>query len=76
MASTRSIIFGLAALPLALTSAFFVFYTIRLLYVTHGLTATRVGGQGAYVGALAFPLLALLFGWGAWRCLQISRTNK
>jgi hypothetical protein len=52
---------------LALLSLFFVFYTARLLYVTHGLTAIRAGGQGAYVGAVVFPLLAILFGWGAWR---------
>ncbi len=55
---------------LALLSVFFVFYTARLLYVTHGLTAIRAGGQGAYVGAVIFPLLAILFGWGAWRLLR------
>ena len=55
---------------LALVSVFFIFYTARLLYVTHGLTAVRPGGQGAYVGALIFPLLAILFGLGAWRLLR------
>ena len=55
---------------LALVSVFFIFYTVRLLYVTHGLTAVRRGGQGAYVGALIFPLLAILFGLGAWRLLR------
>ena len=63
----RSVVCGLAATLLALASAFFVFYTARLLYVTHGLRATRAGGQGAYVGAVVFPLLALVFSWGAWR---------
>jgi len=69
----RSVVFGLAAVVLALLSAFFVFYTARLLYVTQGLRATRAGGQGAYVGAVVFPLLALLFGWGAWRCVRALR---
>lgn len=46
----RSVVCGLAAILLALVSAFFVFYTARLLYVTHGLRVTRAGGQGAYVG--------------------------
>ena len=32
---------------LGLVSLFFVFYTIRLLLVTHGLQQTRPGGQGA-----------------------------
>ena len=73
--STNSarVIFGLVAGVLALFSAFFFFYTARLLYVTHGLQAIRAGGQGAYVGAIVFPLLALLFGLGAWRCARAVR---
>ena len=58
---------------LALLSVFFVFYTVRLLYVTQGLTAIRPGGQGAYLGALVFPLLAILFGWGAWKLLRSKK---
>lgn len=69
----RTLVFGLAAALLALASAFFVFYTARLFYVTHGLTATRQGGQGAYLGAVVFPLLALFFGWAAWRCVRAVR---
>jgi hypothetical protein len=57
----------------ALLSLFFIFYTARLLYVTHGLTAIRSGGEGAYVGALVFPLLAILFGWGAGRLLRSKK---
>ena len=64
MNRTIRMVFGVM---LALLSVFFVFYTARLLYVTHGLTAIRAGGQGAYIGAVVFPLLAILFGWGAWR---------
>ena len=51
----------------ALLSAFFAFYTIRLLVVTGFLAHTRPGGGGAYVGAVVFPLLALLFAWAAVR---------
>ena len=54
-------------------SAFFVFYTIRLLAVTAFLTRTRVGGGGAFVGAIAFPILALLFGWLAVRVWRGAR---
>jgi hypothetical protein len=57
---------------LALLSLFFVFYTARLLYLTRGLTAIRPGGQGAYLGAIVFPLLAILFGWGAWRLWRLK----
>ena len=69
----RGALLGVAALILGLLSAFFVFYSARLLYVTRGLGATRAGGQGAYVGAVVFPLLALLLGWGAWRCVRNLR---
>lgn len=55
------------AIVAAAVSAFFVFYTIRLLVVTGFLQHTRPGGGGAYVGAVVFPLLALLFGWAALR---------
>jgi hypothetical protein len=69
----RAIAFYTGALALALLSAFFVFYALRLLYVTRALSAIRPGGQGAYVGAVAFPLLALLLGWCAWRLLRAAR---
>ena len=55
------------ALIAGLICAFFVFYTIRLLVVTAFLTRVRVGGGGAFVGAIVFPLLAIFFGWLALR---------
>jgi hypothetical protein len=69
MSKTISTIFGLV---LALLSIFFIFYTARLLYVTHGFTSIRPGGQGAYVGEVVFPLLAIVLGWAAWRLLRIK----
>ena len=69
----RFVVFAIAGILLASLSAFFLFYTARLLYVTHGLQATRAGGQGAYVGAFAFPVLTICFGWGAWRCARALR---
>lgn len=58
------------AVVAAAVSAFFAFYTVRLLVVTGFLQRTRAGGGGAYVGAIVFPLLAICFGWvavRAWR---------
>ena len=51
----------------ATISLFFIFYTLRLFIVTHGLSAIRPGGEGAYIGAVAFPLIAIGFGWFARR---------
>ena len=56
------------AIALGVVSAFFAFYTARLLVVTHMLQQTRAGGQGAYIGAVVFPILALVLCWGAMRC--------
>ena len=56
------------AVLLGLGSAFFVFYTLRLLAVTGFLQHTRAGGQGAYIGAVVFPALAVALGWGSRRC--------
>ena len=63
------------ALIAGLICAFFVFYTIRLLVVTAFLTRIRTGGAGAFVGAIAFPLLALFFGWIAVRAWRGSRPS-
>ena len=49
-------------------SAFFIFYTVRLLAVTGALTHTRPGGQGAYIGVIVFPILAAVFAWAGVRC--------
>ena len=57
----------------AVLSVFFFFYTGRLLYVTKFLSTIRPGGQGAYVGAIVFPLIGLLTGWGAWRCFRAAK---
>ena len=57
----------LFAVIAAAVAAFFVFYTARLLVVTHMLTTVRANGHGAYVGAIVFPLLAIGIGWVAWR---------
>lgn len=51
------------AVASALVSAFFIFYFIRLLVVTGFLRHIRSGGGGAYIGAVAFPLIAAAFAW-------------
>ena len=58
------------AVVAGLASAFWVFYALRLFVITGFLQRVRPGGHGAYIGALAFPALAVIFGWLAvylWR---------
>jgi hypothetical protein len=70
--SQRLLLYTLSAL-FAFLSLFFVCYTLRLLYVTRGLQATRPGGGGAFVGALVFPALAIGCAWVSWRCIKRAR---
>jgi hypothetical protein len=63
------------AVVLGLVSAFFVFYTARLLVVTGFLQHTRAGGQGAYIGAVVFPLLAVLLAWASYRAWRRGGTR-
>jgi hypothetical protein len=65
----------LIAIVAGLCSAFFIFYTIRLLAVTRFLTQLRPGGGGAWVGAVVFPALALLFAWAAIRLWRLPRSR-
>ncbi len=58
---------GAFGIVLALVSAFFIFYTARLLFVTRFLTAVRPGGQGTYIGLAVFPVIAVVAGWWALR---------
>ena len=62
----------LLAIGAAAVSAFFIFYTVRLLTVTGFLQHTRPGGGGAYIGAAVFPLLALACAWVAIRAWRRS----
>ena len=64
------------AIVVGLCSAFFVFYTLRLIAVTRAYTQLRPGGGGAWIGAVVFPLLALLFAWAAFRIWRGPRSRS
>jgi hypothetical protein len=70
MKKKTSIIKNVMMVVCGLISAFFIFYMIRLLYKTEGLTAIRAGGKGAYIGAVAFPVIAIVFGFISWRLFK------
>jgi len=72
----RLILLYLLSIITGLISLFFVFYTVRLLYVTHGLSVINTGGQGAFIGAIVFPLLAIGFGFIAWISIKSIRSKK
>ncbi|MEO7539998.1 MAG: hypothetical protein ABIV21_08210 [Pyrinomonadaceae bacterium] len=72
---TRNVLFTLGGIAFGLPSLFFTYYTARLIYVN--LTATaedaaahRTGGM--LVGAVAFPLAAIIFGLISWYCFRYT----
>lgn len=65
-----SIILYLLGIIAGAVSLFFFFYTIRLFLITRGLTTINTNGQGAYIGAIAFPILAVAFGIATWFSLK------
>jgi hypothetical protein len=70
--SQRLLLYTLGLL-FAFLTVFFLYYTVRLITVTRGLQATRPGGQGAFVGAIVFPALALGCAWVSWRCVKRAK---
>jgi hypothetical protein len=65
--------YRLAAIASGSISAFFLFYFLRLLAVTKMLAEIRPGGAGTYVGAIAFPVLSVVFGYAASRLWKKRR---
>ena len=59
-----------------LISAFLIFYTVRLFYITQGLSKISAGGSGTYIGAIVFPIIALAFMFISWRLYKTINKNK
>jgi hypothetical protein len=69
----KSILFMLLALPFAAACAFFTYYTIRLAYLN--LTVAGISSHrqlGMYIGAVAFPIASVLFGYVCVRCARLA----
>lgn len=77
----RVILFALISLLLAAGCVFFTYYTIRLAYVN--LTSANISEHrqtGMYIGAVAFPVASLVFGyfclWCGRAAVRTARAGK
>lgn len=71
----RMVLLVLAGAALGIASAFFSYYTLRLAYVNLAWPGAASPRQlGMYIGAAAFPVAAVAFGWLARRCFKAART--
>jgi hypothetical protein len=77
----RVVFFALISVLLGLGCVFFAYYTVRLAYVN--LTAANISEHrqsGMYIGAVAFPAAALIFGfltlWCARAAVRAARADR
>jgi hypothetical protein len=66
--SAKSVLFALGSVFFGAGCAFFTYYTIRLAYLN--IAALDISGHrqsGMYIGAVAFPVASLVFGYLSFR---------
>ena len=66
----KKAIFTISGVLFAAPCLFFIYYTIRLIYVNlaEDVSTHRTGGM--LIGAIAFPLAAIVFGLVSWFCFK------
>ncbi len=63
----NKVLFAVCGFSFAVPSLFFAYYTVRLIYLNltmENAAAHRSGGM--LIGAVVFPLAALIFGYISW----------
>ena len=68
------ILFVVCGIAFAVPSLFFAYYTVLLIYknlTMEDAAAHRTGGM--LIGAIAFPLAAIIFGLISWFCFRKAR---
>ena len=68
------VLFGFCGVAFAAPTIFFAYYTVRLIYLNltmEDAAAHRTGGM--LIGAIAFPLAAIIFGFISWLFLNKAR---
>jgi hypothetical protein len=63
----NKILFGVCGVAFAVPCLFFTYYTVRLIYLNLTMeNAAAYRSAGMLIGAIAFPLAAMLFGFISW----------
>ena len=66
-------IFLISGLIFAAPCLFFIYYTFRLVYVNLVMTSDEAAAHrtgGMLIGAIAFPLATVVFGFISWFCFR------
>ena len=68
------VLFGVCGVAFAVPSIFFAYYTVRLILLNltmENAAAHRTGGM--LIGAIAFPVAAIIFGFISWVFIDRAR---
>ena len=66
-ATPNKIVFAICAFTFAVPSIFFAWYTLRLIWLNLTMeNAADYRSTGMLIGAIAFPLAAIIFGLISW----------
>lgn len=72
----RNTILVIIGVVFAAPCIFFTYYTVRLIYVNITATAEDAAAHrtgGMLIGAIAFPVAAIVFGLISWFCFRKAR---
>ena len=70
------VLFTVCGVAFAVPFLFFAWYTVRLIYVNMAMTAEEAATHrtgGMLIGAVAFPLAAIIFGSISWYFVRKGR---
>ena len=68
------ILFFVCGVAFAVPSLFFAYYTVRLIYMNLTMeNAAAYRSTGMLIGAIAFPLAAIIFGLISWYFINKAR---
>ena len=73
----KTIVLNLVGILLVLPCLFFIYYTVRLIYINLAvadIAEHRSGGM--LIGAIVFPVAAIVFGILSWLCFKLARGSK
>ena len=72
-------IFLITGLVFLAPCLFFLYYTVRLIYINLTMSAADAAAHrtgGMLIGAIAFPLAVIVFGALSWFCFRSALTKE
>ena len=72
-ATPDKIVYAICGFTFTVPSIFFAYYTVRLMYLFAATDLIEHRSNGMLIGAIAFPLAAIIFGFISWYFINKAR---